>query len=100
MPGNFFHYWDSNCDTNLPYHQKVKGHPSIISSTNLVDFWVPDAVYQDSVSGLFCVLPYMGIAAILFNGAEPFEQNVNILLAEGPMWNLVKIVRGFKEEDI
>ena len=25
------------------------------------------------------VLPYMGMAAILFNGAEPFDQNVNML---------------------
>ena len=40
---------------------------------------VPDAVDQDSPmipEKLFSVffLPYMGIAAILFNGAEPFEQ--------------------------
>ena len=33
----------------------------------------------------------MGIAAILFNDAEPFEQSVNIPSTEGPMWNLVKI---------
>ena len=33
----------------------------------------------------------MGIAAILFNGAEPFEQTDNIPLTEGPMRNLVKI---------
>ena len=33
----------------------------------------------------------MGMAAILFNGAEPFEQIVNIPSTEGPMWNLVKI---------
>ena len=31
------------------------------------------------------VLPYMGMAAILFNGAEPFNQIVNILSTEGPM---------------
>ena len=36
-------------------------------------------------------LPYMGMAAILFNGVEPFEQSVNIPSTEGPMWNLVKI---------
>ena len=34
-----------------------------------------------------------GMAAILFNGAEPFEQIVNVLWTEGPMWNLVKIVQ-------
>ena len=33
----------------------------------------------------------MAKAAILFNDAEPFEQNVNIPLTEGLMWNLVKI---------
>ena len=33
----------------------------------------------------------MGMAAILFDGAEPFEQIGNILLTEGSMWNLVKI---------
>ena len=33
----------------------------------------------------------MGMAAILFNDAEPFEQSVNIPLTEDPMWNLVKI---------
>ena len=33
----------------------------------------------------------MGMTAILFNGAEPLEQIVNIPSTEGPMWNLVKI---------
>ena len=31
------------------------------------------------------------MTAILFNDAEPFEQNVNIPSTEGSMWNLVKI---------
>ena len=35
----------------------------------------------------------MGMAAILFDGAEPFEQIGNTLLTEGPMWNLVKIAQ-------
>ena len=39
----------------------------------------------------------MGMAAILFDGAEPFEQTGNILLTEGPMLNLVKIVKRFKK---
>ena len=42
----------------------------------------------------------MGMAAILFNGAEPFEQIVNIFLTEGPMWNLVKTVQAVSKEDI
>ena len=33
----------------------------------------------------------MGMAAIMFNGAEPFEKIVNTPSKEGPMWNLVKI---------
>ena len=33
----------------------------------------------------------MGMAAILFNDAEPVEQSVNIPSTEGPMCNLVKI---------
>ena len=33
----------------------------------------------------------MGMAAILFNNAEPFEQIVNIPSTEGPIRNLVKI---------
>ena len=49
---------------------------------------------------IFKFLPYVGMAAILFNGMEVFEQIVNILSLEGPMWNLVKIVCGFREEDI
>ena len=40
----------------------------------------------------------MDMAAILFNGAEPFEQIVNILSTEGPMWNLVKTVQAVSEK--
>ena len=36
-------------------------------------------------------LPYMGMVAILFNGAEQFKRIDNIPLREGPMWNLVSI---------
>ena len=32
----------------------------------------------------------MGMATILFNGAEQHEQIANIPLTEGNMWNLVK----------
>ena len=32
----------------------------------------------------FFILLYTGMAAILFDGAEPFEQSGNILLTEGP----------------
>ena len=40
----------------------------------------------------------MGIAAILFSCAEPFEQIGNTLLTEGPMWNLVKISQTVSEK--
>ena len=33
----------------------------------------------------------MGMAAILFSDAEPFEQSVNIPSTEDPIWNLVKV---------
>ena len=33
----------------------------------------------------------MGMVAILFSGAKPFEQIVSYLSIEDPMWNLVKI---------
>ena len=41
----------------------------------------------------------MGIAAILFNGPEPFEQIVNILLTEGPMLNVVKTDQAVSEKN-
>ena len=44
------------------------------------------------------MLPYIGMAATLFNGAEPFEQIVNILSTEGPMWNLEKTVQVVSEK--
>ena len=40
----------------------------------------------------------MGMAAILFNFAEPFEQIGNTLLTEGPIWNLVKIAQVVSEK--
>ena len=43
-------------------------------------------------------LPYMGMAAILFSGAEPCEQIVNIPSTEGPMLNLKKISQAVSEK--
>ena len=37
----------------------------------------------------------MGMTAILFNGAEPFEEIVKIFSTKGPVWNLVKIAEAF-----
>ena len=39
----------------------------------------------------------MGMASILFNGAEPFKQIVHTLSTESPMWNLVKIVQAVQK---
>ena len=40
----------------------------------------------------------MGMAAILFNGTEPFKHIVNTLSPESPMWNLVRIVQAIWEK--
>ena len=40
----------------------------------------------------------MGMASILFKGAEPSEQIVNILSAESPIWNLVKTVQAVSKK--
>ena len=40
----------------------------------------------------------MGMAAILFNGAEPFEQIINYLSRESLLWNLVKIAEAVSEK--
>ena len=39
----------------------------------------------------------MDMAAILLNGAEPFEQILNALSTKGPMWNLVWIAQTVSE---
>ena len=82
-----------------PCHKKVKGQLTPIIWTKLVDLESPTLYTKIQpknflYSGDFYVfLPYMGIAVILFKGAEPFEQIINTLLTEGPIWNLVKIAR-------
>ena len=43
-------------------------------------------------------LPYMGMAVVLLNGADPFEQLLNILSTEGPMRNLVIISQTVSEK--
>ena len=41
---------------------------------------------------------HVDMAAILFNGAEPFEEIGNTLSAKGPLWNLVKIAQAISEK--
>ena len=45
----------------------------------------PQSFLSTGEEDFYVFLPYMGMAAILFNDAEPFEQSVNIPLTEGPM---------------
>ena len=45
-------------------------------------------------------LPYMGIAAILFKDAEPFEQSVNIPLTDGHMKSGENWSSGFRDEEV
>ena len=40
----------------------------------------------------------MGMVAILFNRAEPFELIVSTLSRKGPIWNLVKIAQTVSEK--
>ena len=40
----------------------------------------------------------MGMVAILFYDAEPFQQTDNMPSTEGPMWNLVQVCRAVSEK--
>ena len=53
----------------------------------------PQSFLGSGEENFLVFLPCMGIAAIVFDGAGPFEQTGNTLLTEGPMWNLVKIAQ-------
>ena len=44
------------------------------------------------------ILPYKGIAPILFKCTEPFEQIVNTHSTEDSMWNLLKIAQAVSEK--
>ena len=90
--------------------KKANGHPSIIISTNLVAFESlmlytkiqPQSFLSSGEKRFSSVLPYMGMTVILSNGADTFEQIVNILSTERrPHVNYVKSSENcFKEEDI
>ena len=56
--------------------------------------------FLGSGEDFFFVLPYMGKATILFNGAAPFEEVINTFSLEGPMWNLLKIAQAISESKI
>ena len=74
------------------YHKTIKDQPWWTLSPRC---WIPRfslkafLVQEKKIFKFF--LPYIGMAAILFNDAEPFEQSINVTSTEGPLWNLVKI---------
>ena len=88
------------------FGQAVKGHSSIIIWTNLVGLEVSMLYTKVNLKAFLgfgeedfkCFLPYMGMVAILFNGAEPFEQIANTPLTECPVWNQVKIYHAVSEK--
>ena len=47
----------------------------------------------------YVFLSHIGMAAILVDGAEPFEQSFNIPSTEGHMRHLVKIGRAVSENE-
>ena len=67
---------------NKPGRKKDKGHPRIITGTKLVDRESPMLYTKTQPLGFFWfwrrrflnVFYHIGMAAILFNGAEPFRQ--------------------------
>ena len=56
--------------------------------------------FSSGVEGFYIFLPYTGIAAILFNDAEPFVQIDNTPSAEGKLWNMVKIGQAVSEKKL
>ena len=70
-------------------YEKVKNHPRIIIWTNMLDLESPMLYIPRFSLKVFLVLEkkifltYMGMAAILFNGVEPFQKTVNIASTEG-----------------
>ena len=41
----------------------------------------------------------MGMAAILFNGAKPFDQIVNTISTKGPMWIWLKLLMSLQRRN-
>ena len=78
----------------------VKGHPSIINLKRFIDVELPmlytkvqPLIFLSYGWEVFLVFYHMWEWQPSFSGAESFEQIVNILSTEGPIWNLVKIVQ-------
>ena len=76
-----------------PCHKKVIGYPRFIVRINLVDLDPLCYILIFSLKAFLvmerymfkCVLLYMGMAAILLNVANTFEQIINTRSTKGPM---------------
>ena len=69
-------------------HTKAWGCKFDLAVTNLVTLSPGCYIPRLTLEAIFVLekkTPYTGMAAILFNGAEPFRQIVNTLLTESPM---------------
>ena len=53
---------------------------------------------QNHLNKFSILLQWKALEAILFHGAEPFEQIFNTPSMEGPMWNLVKTGQAVSEK--
>ena len=58
----------------------------------------PQSFLGSREEDFYVFLQYMGMAAILFNGAKPFDQIGHTFSIEGLMWNLVKIAQAVSEK--
>ena len=56
-----------------------------LESTMLYTKIQPQSFLGSGEEDFNCVLLYIGMTAMSFNGAEPFEQTVNAPSTEGPM---------------
>ena len=57
---------------------------------------LPESFLSCGEGGFEVFLPYMCMAAILFNSAKPFDQIVSTTSTEGHKWNLLKIGMQFQ----
>ena len=81
-----------------PYHKKVKGHPSLIILTNLVDLESPmlytkiqPQSFLELEKKIFKCFYHIWAWQPSCSMIQNHLNSVNIPSTEGPMWNLVKI---------
>ena len=59
---------------------------------------LPQSFLGSGEGGFEVFLPYIDMAAILFNSAKPFDQIICTTFTEGPMRNLLKLEHSFRED--